>query len=107
MSKIISKPNYKRLPGWLKAPLPKNKNFFELKSLVQKYNLNTVCESASCPNIGECWDAGTLTFSFAHPAHSDLSINLRGDCEELESGTLRRSVLDLSENELTEVVDPR
>ena len=62
MSKIISKPNHKRLPGWLKAPLPKNKNFFELKSLVQKYNLNTVCESASCPNIGECWDAGTLTF---------------------------------------------
>jgi len=62
MSEIISKPNYKRLPGWLKAALPKNKKFFKLKSLVQKYNLNTVCESASCPNIGECWDAGTLTF---------------------------------------------
>ena len=62
MSEIISKPNHKRLPGWLKASLPKNKKFFELKSLVQKYNLNTVCESASCPNICECWDAGTLTF---------------------------------------------
>jgi len=62
MSEIIPKPNHKRLPEWLKAPLPKNKKFFELKSLVQKYNLNTVCESASCPNIGECWDAGTLTF---------------------------------------------
>ena len=52
----------KRLPGWLKTPLPKKNNFFRLKSLVQKYNLNTVCESASCPNIGTCWDAGTLTF---------------------------------------------
>jgi lipoic acid synthetase len=62
MPEVIPKPNHKRLPEWLKAPLPKNKKFFELKSLVQKYNLNTVCESASCPNIGECWDAGTLTF---------------------------------------------
>ena len=52
----------KRLPGWLKTPLPKKNNFFQLKSLVKKYNLNTVCESASCPNIGTCWDAGTLTF---------------------------------------------
>ena len=52
----------KRLPDWLKVSLPKTKQFFKLKSLVQKYNLNTVCESASCPNIGKCWDAGTLTF---------------------------------------------
>ena len=52
----------KRLPEWLKTPLPKKNNFFQLKSLVQKYNLNTVCESASCPNIGTCWDTGTLTF---------------------------------------------
>jgi lipoyl synthase len=52
----------KRLPEWLKVHLPKNKNFFQLKSLVKKYDLNTVCESASCPNIGTCWDAGTLTF---------------------------------------------
>ena len=50
------------MPEWLKVQLPKNRNFFKLKSLVQKYNLNTVCESASCPNIGTCWDAGTLTF---------------------------------------------
>jgi lipoyl synthase len=52
----------KRLPKWLKIQLPKNRKFFQLKSLVEKYNLNTVCESASCPNIGTCWDAGTLTF---------------------------------------------
>jgi lipoyl synthase len=52
----------RRLPEWLKVQLPKNRKFFQLKSLVEKYNLNTVCESASCPNIGTCWDAGTLTF---------------------------------------------
>ena len=60
MARIIKR--LKRLPEWLKAPLPKSRKFFELKSLVRQYNLNTVCESASCPNIGECWDAGTLTF---------------------------------------------
>jgi lipoyl synthase len=52
----------KRLPKWLKVQFPKNRKFFQLKSLVEKYNLNTVCESASCPNIGTCWDTGTLTF---------------------------------------------
>ena len=60
MSTKLNKP--RRLPEWLKVQLPKNRKFFQLKSLVQKYNLNTVCESASCPNIGTCWDAGTLTF---------------------------------------------
>ena len=51
----------KRLPDWLKAPLPKGENYFRLKALVNKYKLNTVCESASCPNIGSCWSSGTLT----------------------------------------------
>jgi len=50
-----------RLPDWLKTSLPKGVNYFRLKALVEKYRLNTVCESASCPNIGECWSAGTIT----------------------------------------------
>ena len=62
MNNNLIKFQRKRLPDWLKTSLPKKNNFFRLKSLVQKYNLNTVCESASCPNIGTCWDAGTLTF---------------------------------------------
>lgn len=49
------------LPNWLKVGLPKGSNYFRLKDLTQKYNLNTVCESASCPNIASCWSAGTLT----------------------------------------------
>jgi lipoic acid synthetase len=58
---VASQPRSRRLPDWVKAPLPKGDNFFRLKALVQKHSLNTVCESASCPNIGECWSAGTLT----------------------------------------------
>ncbi|KMP11484.1 lipoyl synthase [Candidatus Nitromaritima sp. SCGC AAA799-A02] len=51
----------RRLPDWLKASLPRGENYFRLKSLTRKHGLNTVCESASCPNTGSCWDAGTLT----------------------------------------------
>jgi len=51
----------RRLPDWLKAPLPSGQNYFRLKGLLKRYGLNTVCESASCPNIGTCWDMGTLT----------------------------------------------
>ena len=53
---------HKRLPHWLKTRLPRTPKFFQLKSFLKETGLNTVCESASCPNIGTCWDAGTLTF---------------------------------------------
>lgn len=53
---------HKRLPQWLKTRLPGTRKFFQLKSLLKESGLHTVCESASCPNIGTCWDAGTLTF---------------------------------------------
>ena len=51
----------RRLPDWLKTSLPKGENYHQLKKLVDRYGLNTVCESASCPNIGSCWSSGTLT----------------------------------------------
>ena len=53
---------HKRLPPWLKTRLPGTRKFFQLKSLLKESGLHTVCESASCPNIGTCWSAGTLTF---------------------------------------------
>jgi lipoyl synthase len=49
-------------PEWLKVRLPGNETYFRLKTLVQQAKLNTVCEDARCPNIGECWGAGTATF---------------------------------------------
>lgn len=62
MNKPVKKYQHKRLPHWLKTRLPATPRFFQLKSLLKESGLNTVCESASCPNIGTCWDAGTLTF---------------------------------------------
>jgi lipoic acid synthetase len=52
----------KRLPRWLKAKAPGSPNYIELKNLTKDLRLNTVCESAHCPNIGECWDNRTATF---------------------------------------------
>ncbi len=49
-------------PDWLKVRLSLNDNFFNVRELVQKAGLNTVCESAGCPNIGECWSNRALTF---------------------------------------------
>ena len=48
-------------PRWLRAPMPAGKRFDELKRTVREYRLSTVCEEAHCPNIGECWNAGTAT----------------------------------------------
>ncbi len=52
----------KARPPWLKVRLPNNESYFRLKRLVREHHLNTVCEGARCPNIGECWGAGTATF---------------------------------------------
>ncbi len=51
-----------RKPGWLKVRSPGGANFLRLKRLMRAQGLHTVCEEASCPNIGECWEAGTATF---------------------------------------------
>jgi lipoic acid synthetase len=56
--KIERKPR----PDWLKVRLPNSPRYFSLKELVREHRLNTVCEDARCPNIGECWGAGTATF---------------------------------------------
>jgi lipoic acid synthetase len=49
-------------PEWLKARFPGGPNYHELKVLTNNLRLHTVCESARCPNIGECWDQRTATF---------------------------------------------
>ena len=49
-------------PQWLRVKLPTGKKYTELRSLVDKYQLNTICTSGSCPNMGECWGHGTATF---------------------------------------------
>jgi lipoic acid synthetase len=49
-------------PKWLRAPAPVGQNYRELKDLVARLQLHTVCESAACPNVGECWNRRTATF---------------------------------------------
>ena len=51
----------RRHPDWIKARLPSGENYHDLKRLLRGLTLNTVCEEAHCPNIGECWDQRTAT----------------------------------------------
>ncbi len=52
----------RRFPVWLKMERASGKNYSFVKQLVERNNLNTICTSGNCPNIGECWNAGTATF---------------------------------------------
>ena len=49
-------------PQWLRAPAPSGEHYRDLKGLIERLRLHTVCESAACPNVGECWNHRTATF---------------------------------------------
>jgi len=51
-----------RKPKWMKSPLPSGKTYINVKEVVRKNKLHTICTSGNCPNMGECWNAGTATF---------------------------------------------
>lgn len=51
-----------RKPDWLRVKLPIGEDFKRVRALVDQYNLHTICQSGNCPNMGECWGAGTATF---------------------------------------------
>ncbi|MEO7991547.1 MAG: lipoyl synthase [Chryseolinea sp.] len=52
----------KRKPNWLRVKLPVGPDYARVRKLVDEYKLHTICESGNCPNMGECWGAGTATF---------------------------------------------
>lgn len=52
----------RRLPEWLKMQRASGENYTRVKRLIEKNHLHTICTSGNCPNIGECWNAGTATF---------------------------------------------
>ena len=58
------KPQNKRVkkPKWLRVKLPTGKEYREVRDVVSEHKLHTICESGNCPNMGECWGAGTATF---------------------------------------------
>ncbi len=51
-----------RKPDWLRVKLPIGEDYKRVRRLVDEYKLNTICQSGNCPNMGECWGAGTATF---------------------------------------------
>jgi lipoic acid synthetase len=59
-AKTLEPPKSK--PKWLRVKLPTGKKYTQLRGLVEKYDLHTICTSGSCPNMGECWGEGTATF---------------------------------------------
>ena len=59
---VEGKSERKRKPDWLRVKLPIGPNYKKVRNLVDEYNLHTICQSGSCPNMGECWGAGTATF---------------------------------------------
>jgi lipoyl synthase len=60
---VINQENTKRRkPDWLRVKLPVGPDYARVRKLVDNYKLHTICESGNCPNMGECWGAGTATF---------------------------------------------
>ncbi len=61
-SQITGADSRPKRPEWLKVRLPMGENYRNVRSIVDEYKLHTICQSGSCPNMGECWGAGTATF---------------------------------------------
>ncbi len=59
---IAEEPKFKRKPDWLRVKLPTGKEFAHVREIVSTHKLHTICQSGNCPNMGECWGAGTATF---------------------------------------------
>lgn len=59
---VIPAGETKRRPNWLRVKLPLGKEYANVRGLVDDHKLHTICESGNCPNMGECWGAGTATF---------------------------------------------
>ena len=62
VSVVSEKPKRAKKPDWLRVKLPIGEDYRRVRRLVDEYNLNTICQSGNCPNMGECWGAGTATF---------------------------------------------
>jgi lipoic acid synthetase len=59
---VIEEQKFQRKPDWLRVKLPTGKEYAEVRKIVSTHKLHTICESGNCPNMGECWGAGTATF---------------------------------------------
>ena len=85
-----SVPGVGRKPSWLKMKMPRGEGYLRLLNLVNDQRLHTVCQSAKCPNMGECWAAGTATLMIL----GDVCTRSCGFCH---IATGRPPTLDLEE----------
>jgi len=83
-------PSRERKPSWLRVKLPIGENYRQVRQTVDEYKLHTICESGNCPNMGECWGAGTATFMILG------NVCTRG-CSFCAVATGRPTELDLDE----------
>ena len=59
---VVDQHERMKKPKWLKVKLPTGENYRNVRGIVDEFKLHTICESGNCPNMGECWGAGTATF---------------------------------------------
>ncbi len=62
ISPLVSAETKIKKPNWLRVKLPTGENYRHVRQVVDEHKLHTICESGNCPNMGECWGAGTATF---------------------------------------------
>ncbi len=86
----LARPERVPRPDWLKVKIPTGETFHHLKQLMRSKSLHTVCEEARCPNMAECWNAGTATFMI-------LGDTCTRSCGFCAVKTGRPTVLDLDE----------
>ncbi len=88
----------KRLPHWMKVPMPNGADYSKVKNLVEHQKLNTICVSGNCPNKGECWSAGTATFMI-------LGEKCTRNCKFCQVHTMKPEELDWDEpNRLADTI---
>lgn len=59
---VVQETKKNRKPDWLRVKLPTGEEYLKVRGIVSQHKLHTICESGNCPNMGECWGAGTATF---------------------------------------------
>jgi len=62
MSEVVDSVARNKKPSWLRVKLPTGEEYKKVRNIVSEHKLHTICESGNCPNMGECWGAGTATF---------------------------------------------
>lgn len=95
---VIERPSKVQKPKWLRVRLPTGESFKKVRKIVDEYQLHTICESGSCPNMGECWGAGTATFMILGNictrscGFCAVETGRPGVVDEFEPGKVARSV---------------